>query len=277
MEWSRLKNIIILILLLVNSFLLVLVGVRLGEARKYEQEALAQAIQVLERQGIAVDADSLSLAGELPPLTVGRDLERETLLACALLGDGVETDNRGGGLYLYRSSLGEVSIRPGGELSAVLADSEDWRTGHPEGHAAALLKKMGVDGRQVGARTQGSRTEVRFQQLWNGAPVFSSEVEFVYEDGALDAIHGVLLAAGQGAVEPGEVLDLPTALLRFLDGVTDAGDVCSAIRSMEAGYRANPQPLSSGIRLTAAWLVTSDTAGYYLDGATGVMTRVSDQ
>lgn len=276
MEWGKLKNIIILILLLVNGFLLVLVAAHREEARQYERTALEQAVQVLENQGIEVDEDNLSPAGKLPPLTVERDLEREAQLAQALLGDGMETDNRGGGLYLYRGDLGEISLRAGGEFSADLSPNAHWHTDQPEGHAAALLKKMGVEARQAGADTQGSRTAVRFQQLWNGAPVFSCEVEFVYEDGLLTAIHGVLLTAGQGTAETGEVLDLPTALIRFLDGVISAGDVCSAIRSMEAGYRATPKPLSGGTRLTAVWFITSDTAGYYLDGATGALTRVAE-
>ena len=44
MEWRKVKNIIILVLLLVNGFLLVLVGARQGEVRRYEQSAVDQAI-----------------------------------------------------------------------------------------------------------------------------------------------------------------------------------------------------------------------------------------
>lgn len=277
MEWSRLKNIIILILLLVNSFLLVLVAARRGEARQYERTALEQTIQVLEGQGIEIDAKNLAPLGQLPPLTVERDLEVERKLACALLGDGVEVDNRGGGLYLYRGPWGELSVRPGGELSAELADVPHWQANDPGHHAAALLDRMGVDAEQTALSTQGRETIVRFRQMWNKVPVFSCGVEFVYRGGALGAVRGVLLTSGQKVGEPGELLPLPTALMRFLDGVTSAGDVCSAIRSMEAGYRATPQPLSGGTRLTAAWFITSDTAEYYLDGATGALTRISEQ
>ena len=54
MEWPRLKNIIILILLLVNGFLLVLVGARYSESVQYEREALERTLKVLEGQGIQV-------------------------------------------------------------------------------------------------------------------------------------------------------------------------------------------------------------------------------
>ena len=277
MEWYRLKNIIILILLILNGFLLVLVAARRSEAARYDRAALEQTVEALAHRGVEVDPDGLSSAGDLPPLSVERDPEAEQRLARALLDEAVEADNRGGGLYLYRGALGEVSVRSGGELSAALADDPAWDAADPEAYAAALLKKMGVSAQLLGAEAQRARMVVRFRQLWNKVPVFSCEVEFVYESGRLRTIQGTLLTAGQGTEEAGEVLSLPTALMRFLDGVTATGDVCSAIRSMEAGYRIVSQPLSGGVRLTAVWLVSSNTAEYYLDGATGSLTRLTDQ
>ena len=277
MEWYRLKNIIILILLLLNGFLLVLVAARRSEAAQYERKALEQTVEALALRGIEVDPGGLSSPGALPPLSLERDLDAEQKLARALLDEAVEADNRGGGLYLYRGALGEVSVRGGGELSAALADSPAWDAADPEDHAAALLNKMGVSARLLGGSTQGERRSVRFRQLWNKVPVFSCEVEFVYENGRLQTIQGTLLTAGQGTEEAGEILALPTALLRFLDGVTATGDVCSAIRSMEAGYRIVSQPLPGGARLAAVWLVSSNTADYYLDGATGALTRLTGQ
>ena len=277
MEWHRLKNVIILILLLLNGFLLVLVAGRRSESVRYERAALEQTVEVLAARGIEVDPDGLPGSGELPPLSLERNLEAEQDMVRALLHEAVEADNRGGGLYLYRGALGEVSVRAGGELSAALADDPVWDAAAPEDHAAALLRKMGVSAQLLGSSTQESRRSVRFRQLWNKVPVFSCEVEFVYENGRLRAVQGTLLTAGQGTDEAGEVLSLPTALMRFLDGVTATGDVCSAIRSMEAGYRVSSQPLSGGVRLTAVWLVSSNTADYYLDGATGALTRITGQ
>ena len=277
MEWHRLKNIIILILLLLNGFLLMLVWGRRNEAARYDRTALENTVEVLAGRGIEIDPEGLSDPGALPPLSLERDPEAEQKLVRALLEEAVEADNRGGGLYLYRGTLGEVSVRAGGELSAVLADSPRWDAGSPEDHAAALLKKMGVSAQPLDSSTREGGTVVRFRQLWNKVPVFSCEVEFIYENGRLRAIQGTLLTAGQGVEEAGEVLSLPTALMRFLDGVTATGDVCSAIRSMEAGYRVAPQPLSGGVRLTAVWLVSSDTADYYLDGTTGALTRLTGQ
>ena len=138
MEWRKLKNLIILILLVVNGFLLVLVAARSQEAAQYERSALEHTVQVLERGGIQVDLSALSPAVGLSPLSVDRDLEQEEKLARALLGEDVQGDRQGGGVYLYRSALGEVSLRSGGELTAELAPASRWETSRPEDHAAAL-------------------------------------------------------------------------------------------------------------------------------------------
>lgn len=277
MEWPRLKNIIILILLLVNGFLLVLVGARYSESVQYEREALERTLKVLEGQGIQADGAALAPAGELAPLTAERDLERELQLAQALLGQDTQAENRGGGLYLYRGGGGKLSVRAGGELSAALADGPEQRTSDPGRHAAALLRDMGIRAEQTGVTQEDGWTRVRFRQSWDGVPLFSCEVEFAYREGLLQTVQGALLAAQGGDREEAGALALPTALMRFSEEIAATGDVCSAIQSMEPGWRGTVQPLSGGVRLAPVWLVTTDTAQYYLDCAAGSLTRITDQ
>lgn len=278
MEWPKLKNIIILILLLVNGFLLVLVGTRYTESVQYERTALELTLVRLEARGIRVEADRLASAGDLAPLTVERDPDRELRMAQALLGgETVQADNRGGGLYLYQNSSGAVSVRAGGELSAELTGGPNLSAdGSPERHAAGLLKKMGVDGSQIGATEEDGWTRVRFRQTRGGRPLFSCEVEFAYRDDTLRSVQGTLLAAPDGTAERAQSMTLPTALTRFSEEIAATGDVCSAIQSMEPGWRGTVQPMSGGVRFTPAWLITTDTARYYLDCATGALTRIPD-
>lgn len=277
MEWKKLKNLIILILLVVNGFLLVLVDSRREESAQYERMALEQTVQVLRQGGIEVDLEAVTAADGLVPMSVDRDLDREARLARALLDEQVEGDNRGGGLYLYRGRLGEVSIRSGGELSAEFEADNHWATDRPERHAADLLKRLGVEGAQVGVIEEDGQTAVYFRQSWNGAAVFTCEVAFVYRDGRLCSLSGVLIMAEAGTAETGRTLTMPTALMRFSEEIAGTGDVCSQLRSMEAGYRGTAQTLPGGVRLAPVWLVSTDTANYYLDCVTGAITRLTDQ
>lgn len=277
MEWRKLKNLIILILLVVNGFLLVLVAARSRESSRYERSALDQTVQVLERGGIQVDRSAILPAGSLAPLSVERDPDQEARLARALLGENAQGDNQVGGVYLYRSALGEVSLRAGGELTAELAPDSHWETARPEEHAARLLKGLGVDAVLSGTAQEDDRTVLRFTQHREGIPVFSCQIELTYQAGRLCSMKGTLLMAAGGTAEPGQVLTLPTALLRFSEEIAATGDVCTRLWSMEPGWRGTAQSLAGGIRLTPVWLVTTDTASYYLDCVTGSLARASDQ
>lgn len=275
MEWHRLKSIIIVILLLINGFLLVLVGVRRNETLRYEQSALERTIQVLEKNGIQASAQQLSGNVGQQPGATERSASAEGRMVSALLGETVEGENRGGGLYIYSTDRGEISVRAGGELSAALSDHPAWRTQDPEGHAAALMSGLELESELVSAGVTEGSGQVVYRQRLNGAPLFSSQIVFTYESGQLVDLSGSLLAVEEISTESGEVLSLPTMLMRFLDDVLASGDVCSAIVSVEPGY-LTVQSFSGAIRLNPVWYISTNTADYYVDGVSGELTRVAE-
>lgn len=277
MEWPKLKNIIILILLLINGSLLVLVVGRELQVARYVRSALTQAGQVLAQNGISVEDDLLDQAADssLPPLTVERDLQAEMEIAQALLGDQVARTDQGSGLYGYDSGQGSALFRANGGISVTLTDCPlDGQA--PEDHAAALLERMGLDGEALGSQTDGEGTVVSFCQRLNGVPVYTCRLSFTYDGGGLRSINGTLLA---GTVTPegdgGAALDLPTALISFLRGVLERGDVCSAIDALRLGYRSS-QSFGSDIQLSPTWLITTNISSYYLDAATGALVPAED-
>lgn len=274
MEWRRVKTIIIVILLLVNGFLLILVGSRRGEVRRYEQSLLTRTLQVLEENGIQIPEEAIPSQRAGQPRSTERDAAAEGKAASALLGERVEGANRGGGLYIYVTDRGQVSFRSGGELSTVLEDDPRWRTDDPVSHAAELASAMDLKLEPVSAEVSGGSGRVVYRQTLDGAPLFSCLLAFTYEDGRLTEVSGSLLAADRTAAESGETLSLPTVLLRFLDDVLAGGDVVSAVLAVEPGYLTT-QSFTGTVRLTPVWLISTNTADYYVDGVTGELTRVT--
>ena len=279
MEWSKVKNIIILLLLLVNGFLLVLVGMRQERTDQYQRSALTQAVEVLEQNGIQVEEEKLSDVQGLVSQSVERSTQGEQDLVRTLLWEDAVRVDQGGGLYTYENSRGQVSIRPGGEISARMAAGGGWETQDPLSHAQQLLDNAGVKAELLEAQLEQGSGTVLFRQQWQAAPLFSSHILFAYQDGRLTGIEGTLLIQEQGQTsavgDTGEAITLPTALLRFLDGVLTSGEVSTAIESMQAGYLAS-QSFSGSISLNPTWLIRSDTADYYLSAVTGELTRVSE-
>lgn len=271
MEWPKLKNIILLILLVTNLFLLGLVGLREWDSAHYQAMARSDALEVLAKNNISMDKEALPRDVTLSAATVARDRTGEAALLSPLLGSVTE-QSMGGGQMSYEGEKGHASLRSRGEFSVTLNPGACPLTGSLEQHAAQTLKQMGFDAQAVSVQGDGESGSVTLLQRWNGVAVLNCRVEALYEGGDLVSLTGSRLSgtpAAAGSVE----LSAVTGLLRFLEQLADTGDVCSQINRMEAGYQ-----LSSGLSdpavLTPVWMFETDTGSYVLDPASNLLTAV---
>lgn len=270
MSWSKLKTIIIYILLLLNLFLLGLVGMNRLRARRYQNAALTEAAAVLARNNIQVRWEELPREMKLSPAVAARDLQKEEELVRTFLGEDVKASASGGGLYVYegQSVAGTASFRSNGEFT-ITCDAPRGRNATPR----EIMERLGVDT----ARAREEEGSATAQQELNGVPVYGSSgqgaagMTFEYDGlGQLCAVSGRLflgrLTAEQEKWTP---LSVPTALISFFNFVVDNGDVCQEIVSMAPVYRAVGDP----VRLAPAWLIRTDTGGYFVDAATAEVSR----
>lgn len=270
MAWSKLKNIIILILLLFNLFLLVLIAGQQMRTARYEADTLSQTVEALALNGIAVGEDALPGNMTLAPLTVLHDSTTEPSVARILLDNEDIISARSGALNIYSSVSGNLNFRSSGEFSATL--SAPW-TGFDsmEGHTAALLEQLSLS---VWSTTVSlSDYTVTAIPSLDGAPIFNAPVILTYNESVLLSMAGYL--PGQAAPDSGQTaITVPTALIAVLEYVLEHGTVCRSIDRMTPGYTAAAS-LSDSVRLTPCWLVETDTANYYVDALTGAVTPVS--
>lgn len=274
MEWSKLKNIIILILLAANLFLLVMVGVQERGSAQYRERAVADMVSVLERNGIRLDRANIPEKLDLPSMTVEREQESEAVLAAALLGECSSSD-LGSGRYVYQSALGWAEFRSNGNFSFNFFDgAQRVEVGQEEEiHALAVLEKIGFDGVLISREEDGGQVFLTLCQTWQKLSVLSCQVTLEYEDGSLKSISGQrLMGTPQPSVEKNELISVPTALLRFLNGITDLGDICSEITATTPGYRLTVSGDTTW--LIPVWYVITDTGAYSLNAVTGVLERI---
>lgn len=275
MEWSKIKNIVILLLALVNAFLLVLVFSQENRSARYQEEARIDAVAVLEKNGIAFLPDRIPGDLELSALEVARERigEAEDRMAEALLGP-VRKENQGGDLQAsYTSGLGRADFYSSGRFMFSFAPGAMPLSGEdPARHAGECLRLLGFDGELAETAEEGGAVTLTFFQRWEGALVFSCEAVFTYRDGELREIDAQRLSgSAQRAAGQDAPLSTATVLIRFLAGVNDgAVRVCAEIREMTPGYQAGlVRPVVS---LTPVWRITTDTGVYYMDGLTGEIT-----
>lgn len=272
MEWSKIKNIVILILLCVNIALLALVVSREGRQAQFEAETWNGAVSALQRSGIAFQA-AVSQHMDLQPLTFTREREGERQAAEALLGALSEQEDSSPARTCYAGPSGRAEFAMGGEFSLQLEPGVWQRNGQSYDQASRdALEKLGFSGRLLGEFIQedqenAQRRVLRYCQLWGSAPVFSCQAELVWEGEQLLSIQGQRMAGT--TVPTGGETPLPTAdvLVRFLAGLNQAGDMCSRIDAMSAGYLLNSS--SRPVQLIPVWLVETDNGAYYVNGLTG--------
>lgn len=271
MEWSKLKNIIIIMLACVNAFLLVLVLHRQQESRSYSENAREDAITVLWNTcRIALDRELLPEDMPLSAMAVERDSALEQRQAEALLGTltGTPSDS-----MRYEGTRGSAQFYINGSFSAELVEGA-YPVGEstPEEFALALMETLEVEGEVLSAETSAwpSQAVVVLRQSWDGNPIFDCTATLLFQDGELREIQRDVsrrLVGTPQAVGGTDCLDMVTLLLRFADYVKQNSRVCSEITGFTAGYALDAQ--SEPTRLTPTWYVTTDNGAYYWNAVTG--------
>ena len=262
MEWSKLKNIILLILLATNLFLLFLVGYRNWNTARYESGARSDALTVLAKNGIAMDKEALPKDALLSTASVSRDREGEADLLAPLLGS-VSGQALGGSQFLYSGEKGQVYFRSRGDFAVSLEPEAYPLSGSMADHAREVLALMGFHGSVTDVTGTAQNGSVTLVQLWEDTPVLNCTVRAVYRSGSLVSASGTRLS-GTPAVTGSAELSAVTGLLRFLELFTDTGDVCSRVNVMRGSYQLSSGP-SDPATLTPVWYFETDTGTYTLD------------
>lgn len=271
MPWSKMKNIILVILAVTNLALLTLVGGQAVQGNRLRTRAREDAIQFLRSRGVEVDENIIPQSMELPPCIVERDLEGEERAAAALLGSPVSAESRGGEVYRYFNEKGSIQFHSDGTFSAQLEDGAFPLRQDRAADCLAIMERMELQGTILAENGE----ELTFRQTWKGTPLFTQQVTLVCREGSLIAMTSGRQLVGKPQEDSSRKnITVATALINFLNGVGDLGDVCNQIDAIEPGYVAAAS-LSGPIVLTPVWRVTTDTGAYHLDTVTGAVTRAA--
>lgn len=271
MPWTKLKNIILVILTVTNLCLLLLTVGPALQSRRQISQAREEAIRFLRGRGVQVEENVIPQSMDLDPQTLERDMEGEARAAAALLGGPVTAQARGGGVYRYANRSGSIQFHSDGTVSARLRPEAFPLGEDREAGCLAVMKRMGCEGTIL----EQSGDELVFRQSWKGCPLFTQQVTLVCREGGLASIAAGRQLVGSPQEDPGRTaLSVATMVIDFINGISALGDVCNRIDSVEPGY-VTTASLSGPTVLTPVWRITTDTGAYQMDTVTGGVTRVS--
>lgn len=272
MNTARLKNIVILILLLANAFLLVLLFSRRAEENAAHERSVAQLTALFNADGIAFDSALLDgLPDTVLSVQPARDLAAEQALAEGIIGSVTSIDS-GGGIYRYYSSdglnSGSCLIRSGGALEAAVSRAVD----DPAEFCADLCVPLGY--RTFDLLSDGARTVVTASRFVGELEVCNASLIFTFSGSTLTTVTGTFLPPIDTSESGETALDAVTALVRFLDYRNASGAVCTGITRLSAGYLVQ-STTSAPLQLVPVLRVDTDVYSYYVNIVSGEVPRVS--
>lgn len=270
MEWSKLKNIILAILVCTNLALLAIVGRQEIQSNYRSHQARQEALQFLADRGVSV-AEEARIPDRIAqhPMVVERSPEREGELAAALLGDGVQIQDRGAGVYRYTNENGYLQFHSDGSLQGEFAAGAF--PGDTEQACLDLLLRLDMTCETL---DKGEKSDT-FRQRWEDAPIFNQQVTVETEGGSIRSLNAFRRLVGQPQADGSrDTVTVATALVNLYQGITELGDVCSRVDGIVPGY-ATATALNGPMTLTPVWRVETDTGAYQLDLVTGDLSRVS--
>lgn len=276
MELSKIKNIIIIILLIVNIIFLALFLIGRIETSRLEKKTKEDLVRILDLHGISLDMSAIRESGDLGSYEVLRDSESEMAMAEAVLGK-CEVKDLGGNIYQYLSPLGEGIFRGNGEFSISLASGIPLSDSSVKG-LSSYLNKMNVDVDLKSAETEYSGanlSSVRFTAMFEDTPIFNCRITMSLTDSKLMSIYGRRLTSAPSPASSEPMIGVYTALISFLNSVKEANLICNEINAVTPGYSFSASVSGSG-RLVQYWCVTTDVGKYYVNGLTGEMSSFTD-
>ena len=266
METYRLKNIAILILLLLNVCLLLTLGYQKLQSMQMESRTAEQLRELYQASQLSLGTEIDLFQQPLGPLTLSRKAATEQDIASALLGGETTAASQGGGIYSYEAASGTIQFRAGGSFYGVRLELP---VADIRAFAEDFCRRFGYEEPQIQVE-EGSGSAVAGQMV-NGVRVVNCGVELYFEEGKLTSVTGAHVSLENALVESGQPMTCVTALVRFLDYRSSAGVVCSQVTGVSCVYQL--QTASASLRLLPAWQIDTDTYTYFVDCATGEVTR----
>ena len=273
MEGAKIKNIIIVILLLLNGFLLFSVGGRWFEDSHSHEAARNSAIQVIRDSGVALEESAVPREMSLGAMQAQRDLARENSLASGLLGSEMMVEALGGDVYRYTSDRGWIQFHSSGEFIAEFEPGVFRATGETARHAAGVLETLDFDSQVLEDKTADGAGSISLRQRLGDVPLLDCQATVHYRDGSLVSITQGRRLLGEPRQTGGEeAMSMATALMRLYNGMKELGDIYTRIESITPAYTMSVS-LSGPARLTPVWYVKTDTGAYQMDTQTGQINR----
>ncbi|MCL2201504.1 MAG: hypothetical protein FWB75_06020 [Oscillospiraceae bacterium] len=281
MSGSKIRNIALAALLLVNLLFLYVIIDDAAEDSRVQREAVENISAILSAGGVSINPDDIAVVsdGMLRTMRTTRVPEVEEIIAHALLGEAIVTDR--GIIYVYENpQMGRAEFYSGGVFSVSLLDGAVSNGGDTFGAVSLLLSEMQIEAMDLVISVhEGDSVERALAVVaYDGSRVFNSFVEFIFIYGSLRYVNGRYVAGVEQAYESSYISQVSSALLAFLSAVRDYDrpDIsCYEIFEIQAGFLHRVAGTFGEGLLEPAWQVITDNGRFLIDDTTREIWRLA--
>ena len=260
MEWKRVRNWLILLVLAVDLFLAGNLAKQWLQAEQTLRQSAADAVTVANNRGVAVSLENiLALPETMYLYETRRSDEMEQGAALALLGEDVLQESRGGGVSVYQTTDGELAFRRGGALELHTPWlGEDFSSLN----CTEKLALAGVDTETALLREYNGAVELT--QQFEGLPIFNSRLMCTCEGDMLQVRGRWMLAEEPTA---GSLGMSRAQLVLALCDLLEVWQV-TAPETVQAGYYLQGEDAQS-LTLEPVWAVETEQGQLIMSCITG--------
>ena len=271
MEMSRIKNITIVALLLINVFFISMIITGSIKQAGREKDISYAVYEACEKQGIILNTDTFVSAEDVTTYNGVRSTADEKQIAEILIGEAKALEH-GGNIYTYENENGSISFRASGTLEGAFSGIviSDGKTLAEK--ATKLFKSLPLTVDGINENNDGS---VSVYCVQNNFEIFNCPITLRFESENLVAISGRM---PQNVYSSGNVtlkVNAETAIMVFLSGVKNNEAECGAINSVELGY-LSAYSVFGDSSLEPVWQISTDNGSYYINAVTGAFETFGD-
>lgn len=267
MESYRLKNIIIMILVILNGFLLVLLSVRRDAEQRSRLRVREQLVELFAQENIALNPDIILDTQPPSGYTLTQEPKKNQEVAAFFLGKDLSFLEQDDDLFQYSGDAGTVLFHDNGSFHM----SASRPVADPENFCRDFCQKFDYENLTFSIESDGNGFATAVQ-TYHGYLVSNCTVTFMIKDDAVHSISGVFLS-GDGTESDGSSLSGTAALNLFLSTV-QKGAIITAITDLFPCYEFQ-STIAAPLTLVPAWCIVADSASetlrFYINGYTGTV------
>jgi len=271
MDKGKLKNIIIIVLLLVNLVFGIICIVNSVEKKLYISEVENSMVDALASSGITLTDKSVLKLNVVPVYSCTRDLSNEKSGIATIIGQ-TNVENLGGNVMMYKGKDGQACFRGTGDFEVLMENNTIKLNDKPVAQAVSIMKKLGTsvnpDTAVVNRDGNSGACEVGVLCTVNDYDIVNCRVDFTFSGQSLLLITGTRPLSTISERNDIETLDASTVIMRFLELLKNNGYVCKEINNIDYCYKFDVTSGDEGT-LIPLWHFSTDIGDFYINGTTG--------